>query len=343
MICNLIKVCLFMLHSIQVFTWLVLLFTLVLAYTSLKDVTVIDLDDLDDEYLSINDDRKRRKVMKKKNSDIDDDDDECDDDPVKKGNDCQTAFDAVDVDVDDGGYQTKTQVVTPIPSDYFPVEPMVGRCMLKRLFPTSYYQSICQGGEGYDEKNYIITDSEKSTITESLSRLPPEYKMFKTQYRNTTCGGEGMSVLFSPCSGFMTVLKQFIFIIRMRNTWKVLIFSFASVPVVLQWTANEMVLPPFLERHFGESIPIYTIQSIHMIGCLMLPPFAQAFTSSLEDFRVVMPGVSDASSSMLLTRSSKFTVTFCIFYTLSFGSWRFLLSLLQCFLTFWAAAFGRCS
>ena len=271
----------------QVFTWLVLFFTFILAYTSLEDITVVDLDDLDEEYRSINDDRKKRKVLKKKNSDVDDNN-ECDGGPVAKDSDWQAATsEAVDVDGDG-----EIQMTTPIPVDYAPVEPMVGRRMLQRLFPScSYYQSVHQEGEEADEK-YDSTDCEESKMNASVLHSPPEYKMFKTQYRCTTaCGGDGASILFSPCTGIMTVLKQFIFILRMRNTWKVLIFSFASVPVVLQWTANEMVLPPFLERHFGESIPIYTIQSIHMIGCLILPPFAQAFTSSLEDFRVVMPGV----------------------------------------------------
>jgi len=67
--------------------------------------------------------------------------------------------------------------------------------------------------------------------------------------------------------------------------------------LAMQWTAREMSLLPFLEQRFGESIPIYTIQSIHMVGCLIFLPFAQAFTSALEDFRVVMPGVRNLISS----------------------------------------------
>jgi hypothetical protein len=301
----------------QVFTWLVLFFTFVLAYTSLEDITVVDFDDLDEEYRNINDDRRKRKILKKKNSDIDDD--ECDGDSVSKGH---TTFEAVDVDGDG-----EIQMTSPIPVDYAPVEPMVGRRMLKRLFPnSSFYQSVRQEGEEVDEK-YNSTDCEDSKMNESVMQTPPEYKMFKTQYRCTTaCGGDGASTLFSPCSGIITLLTQFIFILRMRNTWKVLIFSFASVPVVLQWTANEMVLPPFLERHFGESIPIYTIQSIHMIGCLLLPPFVQAFTSSLEDFRVVMPGVR--VSVLSLVQCMKTRVSSSVFEcsnTISYGSWRYLL------------------
>ena len=125
--------------------------------------------------------------------------------------------------------------------------------------------------------------------------------MYKTQHTKSsskTCNNEGgtttPTIYSTPCillGNIVHVIKQFTTIIRMRNTWKVLVFSFVSVPTVLQWTASEMVLPPFLERRFGESIPIYTIQSIHMIGCIMLPPFAQALTSDLEVFRVVMPGL----------------------------------------------------
>lgn len=52
-----------------------------------------------------------------------------------------------------------------------------------------------------------------------------------------------------------------------------------------------MILPPFLERRFGEEVPIYTIQSINLFGCLILPPIVGALTGGREDFSVILPGL----------------------------------------------------
>ena len=38
----------------------------------------------------------------------------------------------------------------------------------------------------------------------------------------------------------------------------------------MNWTASEMIMPPFLERNFGEQTPIYTVQSINLFGCLIM-------------------------------------------------------------------------
>lgn len=80
----------------------------------------------------------------------------------------------------------------------------------------------------------------------------------------------------------------------------------------MQWTASEISLPPFLERRFGESVPIYTIQSIHMLGCLILPPIAQAFTSSLEDFRVILPGLWIMAASPIFVALSPTVFGACV-------------------------------
>ena len=47
-------------------------------------------------------------------------------------------------------------------------------------------------------------------------------------------------------------------------------FGFCSFPVLMNWTASEMIMPPFLERNFGEQTPIYTVQSINLFGCLIM-------------------------------------------------------------------------
>ena len=62
------------------------------------------------------------------------------------------------------------------------------------------------------------------------------------------------------------------------------------------WTASEMILPPFLERRFGEGVPIYTIQSINLFGCLFLPPVVGVLTSAREDFSVILPGNASGCS-----------------------------------------------
>mmetsp|Transcript_42702 Transcript_42702/g.74821 ORF Transcript_42702/g.74821 Transcript_42702/m.74821 type:complete len:657 (+) Transcript_42702:87-2057(+) len=232
-------------------TWVVLFLTFIIAYCFLEDFSVIDPEDLDEEYRNqgvsikgiVDDDTSEKYI-----------DVQCD---VADDNNCHL------------------RVTTP--PEGMPVEPMVDRSILQKWFPSSY-QPLHQEGE----EKHNLNNSDRTRVA---SRRLPHYKMFRTKYIKS------VEADTSPCKGIMHILKQFIFIMQMRDTWKVLVFSFASVPVVLQWTASEIVLPPFLERRFGESIPIYTIQSIHMIGCLIFPPFAQAFTSALEDFRVVMPGL----------------------------------------------------
>jgi len=62
-------------------------------------------------------------------------------------------------------------------------------------------------------------------------------------------------------------------------------------------------MPPFLERRFGEGVPIYIIQSINLFGCLILPPIVGAFTSGREDFSIVMPGLWIMAASPIFVAS----------------------------------------
>jgi len=204
-----------------ILTWFVLFITFIIAYFFLEDWTVLDLEDLDEEYC--NDDMKR------------------------------------------------------IPVDILPAKPMVRHDILQQYF-------TCEVLSTDDETSMLNISAEEIRNTNKL----PEYRIFKTQYAMSNEEGSETH----PFKGVVHAVKQFITIIQLRATWRVIVFSFASVPVVLQWTASDMILPPFLERRFGEQIPIYTIQSIHMLGCLILPPFTQAFTSQMDDFRVIIPGLS---------------------------------------------------
>jgi len=156
-----------------------------------------------------------------------------------------------------------------------PVIPMVKPHYLRRWFPNQY-QSMHHEEDGaqYLEGNGL------GSATRSL----PNYKMHRTQYTRNNAANTSM------CAGLSRVFNQVIDLLRMRATWRVLIFGFASFSIAMNWTASEMLMPPFLERRFGEDTPIYIIQSINLIGCLLLPPIVGALTSGREDFSIVMPG-----------------------------------------------------
>lgn len=111
------------------------------------------------------------------------------------------------------------------------------------------------------------------------------YKVFNTTFAKTILRKH------SAPQSILHFFKQLLSVLRIRNSWRVIAFSFCSVTVALQWTASDISLPPFLERRFGEQIPIYTIQNIHMMGCMILPPIVGAMTTGTEDFKIIMPGL----------------------------------------------------
>ncbi|KAL7543201.1 hypothetical protein ACHAXR_012483 [Thalassiosira sp. AJA248-18] len=156
-----------------------------------------------------------------------------------------------------------------------PAKPMVKPHILRRWFPNLY-----QSHHAEDEIHF-----QEGNVEGAPSRRLPNYKMYRTQYTGSNEGN------ISFCAGLVQMFNQVIELLKMRSTWRVLIFGFASMTIAMNWTASEMVLPPFLERRFGEQIPIYTIQSINLFGCLILPPIIGAVTSGREDFSIVMPGL----------------------------------------------------
>ncbi|KAL3815974.1 hypothetical protein ACHAXA_008933 [Cyclostephanos tholiformis] len=164
-------------------------------------------------------------------------------------------------------------------SDLAHEEPMVRPRLLRYWFPKQY-QSL--------HMDEIITNDQVATgwVTTTTRRLP-SYKVYKTQYKRVNTG-ESTSVRVS----MITFANQVIAILRMRATWRVIVFGFATSAIAMNWTASELILPPFLERRFGEATPIYVIQSINLFGCLILPPLVGAYTSGREDFTVFMPGTS---------------------------------------------------
>ena len=79
--------------------------------------------------------------------------------------------------------------------------------------------------------------------------------------------------------------------LRTREIWRVVAMSLAVFGVAKQWTEVDQLLPPFLERQFGEGGGIFLVHSVGMWGCFVLPPIVAAFTSDSEAFRIIVPGV----------------------------------------------------
>jgi len=246
-----------------VLTWVVLLLTWVIAYCLLEDLTVIDANDREDGGI-VNAIRHR-------------------DDGGRGG-------------VDDDAWQEESEEVGRLygganDNDGYaatPAEPMVRSRLLRRWFPNQY-QALDYFGD--DETNDPSAIGGATSGAATARRRLPYYKMHKTRCNNTRAkegGGSGASssLRFRVTSFFNRV----VIILRMRATWRVMVFGFATSTIAMNWTASEMVLPAFLERRFGESTPIYIIQSINLFGCLVLPPLVGAYTSGREDFAVFMPG-----------------------------------------------------
>ncbi|KAK1734297.1 MFS transporter [Skeletonema marinoi] len=244
-----------------VVTWVIVLVTFGIAYCFLEDWTVIDPNDLDDDEK-----RKQSTTTRHQTSSVENETD------------------------DDDHDATTTSII--LPADALPASPMIRPHLLQRWFPT-HYDSVQAIEDEHHQLEVSNDDNNFSTSTMIRRRSFPKYQMYRTRYNHDTQANspneENSST--SRCSGLIKVINQVIAILKLRNTWRVLIFGFLSFTIVLDWTASEIVLPPFLERRFGEKIPIYTIQSINLFGCLILPPFVGALTTGREDFQIVMPGL----------------------------------------------------
>jgi hypothetical protein len=182
-----------------------------------------------------------------------------------------------------------------------PAKPMTKPQLLRKWFP-HYYQSMHVGEEG-----------ESGQTTEGQRQLP-NYKMYKTQYGTNITGNSG---------GLVGLYHQLLDLLRLRSTWRVLVFGFASFTIAMNWTASEMILPPFIERRFGEDVPIYTIQSINLFGCLILPPILGAITSGYEDFSIVMPGLWIMASSPIFVALVPNAIGACVWQVfMTLGKYR---------------------
>eukprot|EP00956_Cyclotella_meneghiniana_P015366 scaffold23447_cov41-Cyclotella_meneghiniana.AAC.1 len=120
-----------------------------------------------------------------------------------------------------------------------------------------------------------------------LKRWFPNEKMFHSE---DECESPVPGTSFGVQSTATTRLPNYkvLSILRLKNTWIVILFGFLTMTVGMNWTASEIVLPAFLERRFGETIPIYSIQSINLIMCLIFPPLLASLTADREVFQVFM-------------------------------------------------------
>jgi len=141
-------------------------------------------------------------------------------------------------------------------------KPMIKAHVLRRIF---------------HEQFQSMQTTEEGNGNGGASQPLPTYQMTKTKLITRETGQ----------SGLKQFLGQVQELLKLRNTWMVLVFGFCSFPVLMNWTASEMIMPPFLERNFGEQTPIYTVQSINLFGCLIMPPIIGIITASNETFSVV--------------------------------------------------------
>jgi len=112
--------------------------------------------------------------------------------------------------------------------------------------------------------------------------------------------------------------------LRTREIWRVVAMSLAVFGVAKQWTEVDQLLPPFLERQFGEGGGIFLVHSTGMWGCFLLPPLVAAFTSDAEAFRIIVPGVWIMATSpiaMIVSPSAPGAVAWAAWLTIGEVLW----------------------
>lgn len=248
-------------------TWIVLLITFAIAFCFLRDETVIDADDPDPSNQLPSPSAQRSDRL---------------------------GDDIFDDEYRENGSSADSHATMPL--DAIPARPMVSPRMLKKIFPNQFPVVHSPEDEEATREQGQMSNHRK---TRRLLALP-NYKVYKTpstlecnnhESNTTTC------FVGNPINGIVHVINQIIKIVAIINTWQVMVFGVSCCTIAMQWTASEVVLPPFLERRYGEHIAIYTIQSINLFGGLILPPVVGALTTGTEDFQIVMPGLWIMASS----------------------------------------------
>lgn len=160
----------------------------------------------------------------------------------------------------------------------------------------------CLGGVGGRYKVFPtrpatadIADRLRGDETMNRSRLDSNDITPDDDFVNEPEGDEKKKPRINPIRAILATIawgfRQAFELFMLRQMWRAILFGFATFAIGMQWMSSEMVLTPMLERHYGESAPIYTIQSINLWGCLILPPFFQAFLAGWEHFEVLLPGI----------------------------------------------------
>ncbi len=78
---------------------------------------------------------------------------------------------------------------------------------------------------------------------------------------------------------------------RFRSFWQVTAFYVASFFVSKQWTFSSMVMTKYIQRNYGEGLPIMGLVSINYIGCTFMPMIVAAFTGKRNPWQVMMIGL----------------------------------------------------
>ena len=78
-------------------------------------------------------------------------------------------------------------------------------------------------------------------------------------------------------------------LLRLRAFWRALWCSCCLLLISKQWGDLDQVLPAYLERNYGEGVPIFRIHSINTWICMLGPSLAAAFTSELEAWSAMLP------------------------------------------------------
>ena len=178
-----------------VVTWVIVLVTFGIAYCFLEDWTVIDPNDLDDDEKRKQSTTTRHQTSLENETDNDDHD------------------------------ATTTSII--LPADALPASPMIRPHLLQRWFPT-HYDSVQAIEDEHHQMEVSNDDNNFSTSTMIRRRSLPKYQMYRTRYNHDTQANspneENSST--SRCSGLIKVINQVIAILKLRNTWRVLIFGF---------------------------------------------------------------------------------------------------------------------
>eukprot|EP01043_Picozoa_sp_COSAG02_P005686 COSAG02_NODE_155_length_33066_cov_32.167562_30_plen_562_part_00 len=134
-------------------------------------------------------------------------------------------------------------------------------------------------------------------LMQKRKQATARYRIVHTPLRSDDTGGKlaeitrDQGLLAAVRTAFNWFADNLVEIVRLRQLWRVMCFSLSVFFVSKQWGDMDTMLIPFLERYYGEDIPAYTIHSLNLWGCLLLPPIVGALTGKHETFVVILPGM----------------------------------------------------